>query len=358
MDENYRKALLREIHGIPGCYENNMTLTSIYFGGGTPSLAPIATIKAVLATLQEKFSLASDVEITMEMDPGTFDLDQLEALRDSGVNRVSLGVQALQDNILEILGRVHRVRDIHGSLDMLKRVFGEEANYSIDLITGVPGLTLADWADTLHQITRINPKHLSVYDLQVEENTKFGQLYLEGRKSAEDPLPLPSAEDAAFMYQYTAGYLSHKGWDHYEVSSYGKIRSRHNQVYWGIDTEWFAIGLGATSWINQTRVVRPRAMADYLEWTEGMKVSEEAEIDDDDQLENIILKRLRTIEGLDLEHIEKQFGSQARQDIERGAALGIEVGLARLENSYLSLVDSKGFLFSNSIISNIFAELE
>ena len=187
------------------------------------------------------------------MDPGTFEIEYLTELVNIGFNRVSLGVQSFDDEILESLGRVHRSIDVYKAIQMLKDVGLN--NFSIDLISGVPGLTLAKWAETLEIAVSLKPSHMSVYDLQIEENTPFHKWFGDeeyeesndhiSKDSSFSKLPkslrkLPSGEDSAFMYKYASGYLKAAGFDHYEISSYSKpgFRSKHNSLYWEVGANW------------------------------------------------------------------------------------------------------------------------
>jgi oxygen-independent coproporphyrinogen-3 oxidase len=240
--------------------------------------------------------------------------------------------------------------------------------------------------------------HLSVYDLQIEQGTVFGNWYDrddDERSHAktstfqstrgETPnrpiqrqqqvLRLPSADEAAFMYKYTSGYLRSKGFEHYEVSSYAlqtgnpltSHRSQHNQIYWDLDGQWYAVGLGATSFVNGRITERPRTLADYQRWVDRLDHNPN---DDDDEtgsslvceldfLMDHVLKRLRTSEGLSLDWILERFGSPSRNAIVKGAELGMDLHLAFIdESNRLRLKDPDGFLYSNSIISSIFVELE
>lgn len=181
LDEMYTKALLQEIRSAAKRYPDNkkrIPLRSIYFGGGTPSLAPVETLQQILDAILDEdnspFTIdQSDCEITIEMDPGTFDRDKLRAVQVMGFNRISLGVQSFDDDILESLGRVHRRKDIWESLHMLDDVFGGSStvNYSMDLISGLPGMSVAKWVETLEIAVHLKPRpvHLSIYDLQIEK---------------------------------------------------------------------------------------------------------------------------------------------------------------------------------------------
>ena len=282
MDDVYRSALLMEfdlIRKTTPIEGDKIPLRSIYFGGGTPSLAPTSTLRSILSAIIDRnegpFCIPEDghgIEITIEMDPGTFTEDKLRELRDAGFNRISLGVQSFDDAILESIGRVHRRKDVLESIAMIDRVFGDDRRgishgeststdapsftYSLDLISGLPGLSLAKWAETLETAMHLHPRpdHLSLYDLQVEEGTIFGKWYgsnrddedgddedneeernanalaqtrspptisTEAGKTKELPF-LPSADDCAYMYRYASGYLRTKGYEHYEISSYAQ----------------------------------------------------------------------------------------------------------------------------------------
>ena len=379
MDHAYRQALLDELALIQKHSATRKTpVQSIYFGGGTPSLAPVETIAAILNQIQSSscFQLRNDVEITMEMDPGTFGLEKLQALKELGVNRISLGVQSFDDGVLEQIGRVHRSLDISNSLKMIQQVFGEYPNYSIDLISGLPGTSLANWVETLEQATKLSPKptHLSLYDLQIESGTVFDKWYSEPQK--QTGITIPSSDDCAFMYKYASGFLRQFGYHHYEISSYSLpgYRSRHNQIYWHPRSTWCAIGLGATSSVNGTRYSRPRAMQDYVHWVQQQQQYEimgvpewmvqDRALDHLDRLTDVIMTRLRTSEGLDLDDVEQEYGQDKVNRILRGVQLGIDLQLARRigeekgrKHGVLRLNDPAGFLFSNSIISSIFVEL-
>lgn len=394
MDQTYLKAVLCELQQIsisrPNDNSTRIPLQSIYFGGGTPSLAPIETIQKLLYEIcghdDAPFILQGNAEVSMEMDPGTFSLEKLQSLQQLGIQRISMGVQSLDDTLLESMGRMHRTKDIYEAIDMLHQVYGGDVNYSIDLMSGLPGLSLAHWMETLAKATALTPppSHLSLYDLQVEQGTVFGKWYDtaaidEEATSKPKPAtissaaaPLPSEDDCAFMYKYAAGYLRSKGWEHYEVSSYAKIsnspdisyRSRHNQLYWHPQGNWYALGLGATSFVDGRSVTRPKTLVDYVKWVDEQPAPESIDKDDDhDYLTTVVMKRLRTLEGLDLGWVQERFGEVVVQSILKGASLGLDLGLAETTErsgggKILRLMDPDGLVYSNYIISSIFMELE
>lgn len=424
MDESYRYAVTTEIDLLARSLKNAQTdgkgsvrLSSIYFGGGTPSLAPLETIKSILDHIlaaDGPFYLEQDAEITIEMDPGTFNEVYLLELKQLGFNRISLGVQSFDDDILQSIGRVHRKKDIYDAIKIIENVYGEEnANYSIDLISGLPGLDIESWEATVRTALALKPcpNHFSVYDLQIEEGTVFGRMYSDGHEDdhtnqfpnkiffsdgpmkREKNMPLPSADECAAMYRAASEILQEHGFEHYEISSYAKIhdrstdapgryRSKHNQIYWRLDGNWYAVGMGATSSTNGKRYARPKLLADYVSWVEKERtksVNSECSYDwqpesidrdeesDQERLMETIMTRLRTKEGLDLNWIETRYnGKEILTNVMKGAELGIQLGLAKVEykdpavdqdKGSLHLTDPDGFLFSNSIISSIFAEL-
>jgi oxygen-independent coproporphyrinogen-3 oxidase len=398
---DYTDALLTEINMIAASSFSKISLRSIYFGGGTPSLAPISTLQKIMHAIckssEAPFRLEPDAEVTIEMDPGTFDLNGLIELKKVGFNRISLGVQSFDNTILSNLGRVHRARDVYESIDMIRQVYGEEnSNYSIDLISGVPGLTLATWTETLYEAVHLNPRplHISLYDLQVEKATAFGKRYDGGdardEESTNKTTPnetavrpkLPSTEECAWMYRYASGYLGSKNFEHYEISSYAyndpkrrkSHRSKHNQIYWEVGGQWHAIGLGATSNLGGVRFARPRALSDYVSWAKELNATNTPPFlkpspefnDENDELLDIIMTRLRTSDGLDLDWIaaHNDYNDSHVKAILRGFELAIDLKLGTATTSpgrthgAIRLSDPDGFLFSNNIISNIFMEID
>lgn len=248
LDQTYRKALLQEVDLVLETSDTtNVKLQSVYFGGGTPSLASLETLRSCLEKILNGFNAASDIEITIEMDPGTFSYEKLAELKEVGFNRISLGVQSFDDTVLGQIGRVHRRDDTLAAVEMIHKVFGDDSNYSIDLISGLPAVSLAQWAETLETATSLSPKpsHLSLYDLQIESGTVFGKWYQQENDVVKSIPSLPDPEECAFMYKFASGYLRSKGYEHYEISSYAlrnddgtSRRSKHNQVYWEPHGQW------------------------------------------------------------------------------------------------------------------------
>ena len=171
----------------------NRPLKTVFFGGGTPSLLPPRYLDKILATLDQQFGICADAEISMEMDPGTFSLQQLSDYKTLGVNRFSLGIQSFDDKLLEKSGRFHRYKDIEQSIDFIYRT--NIINFSLDLISGLPYQTLEDWKSSLEKAIKIQPSHISCYDLVLEPVTAFGKQYKPGK------FPLPDDDNTMLMYK-------------------------------------------------------------------------------------------------------------------------------------------------------------
>lgn len=171
---NYVELICREINASRLHFGINPPLETVFFGGGTPSLVPPRLVSAILDALRVKYGLRLDAEISMEMDPGTFDAKKLENLMELGLNRVSLGVQAFQDEMLKACGRAHGVKEVYEAIEIVGSCGVE--NWSMDLISSLPHQTQQMWKESLQLTVEAQPKHISVYDLQVEQGTKFGKL--------------------------------------------------------------------------------------------------------------------------------------------------------------------------------------
>ena len=255
----YLELLLGEIAAAPA----GPPLSTVYVGGGTPSMLTPAQLGSLLAALAARFGLAPGAEVSLEMDPASFDGPRLAGYLAAGVNRVSLGGQSFDDGVLERLGRRHRRSDLHQAAAWLAqaRQGGELASWSLDLIQGLPEQGLAAWRDQLAQALALAPPHLSIYDLIIEPGTVFA--WRQGRGELE----LPDADLGADLMELTAQVLQAAGYGHYEISNFALPghASRHNRVYWS-GAGWWGFGLGATSAPWGQRLARPRTRAAYADW--------------------------------------------------------------------------------------------
>jgi putative oxygen-independent coproporphyrinogen III oxidase len=330
-------------------------LETIFFGGGTPSLLTVEQLAQILEWLSTKFGIASDAEISMEIDPGTFDLAQIQGYLQAGVNRVSIGVQAFQDNLLTVCGRSHSVADIYAAVELLHQ--GGVENWSLDLISGLPQQTLADWEDSLKCAIDLDPLHISCYDLIVEAQTPFAKQYKPGNT------PLPSDENTAQMYRIAQQNLMPAGYEHYEISNYAKsgYQCRHNLTYWH-NLPYYAFGMGAASNLEERRFTRPRKTQEYYQWVaDGCNWQEAAVTSDEDRFLETLMLGLRLSRGVSLRSIESEFGidklNSLLKCLQRYQQSGwVEIVTVANGDSWLKLSDPEGLLFSNVVLTEIFSQ--
>ncbi len=339
-------------------------LKTVFLGGGTPSLLSVDQLSRILDTLNRQFGIASDAEISMEIDPGTFDLAQIQGYRSSGINRISLGVQAFQSELLIACGRTHRVEDVYSSIDLIHQA--DISNFSLDLISGLPKQTFAQWQDSLDKAIALSPNHISVYDLTIEPMTPFGKQYQPGAT------PLPTDEATATMYRMAQSTLTSAGYEHYEVSNYARsgFQCRHNRVYWK-NQAFYGFGMGATSYIGGDRVARPRKTREYYEWVEEKMTNEGEQMnhhpDSSDIFLDTLMMGLRLAEGLSLAQLVQQFGQEKVAKLWTCLQPYQTVGWVEIPISYhpavvssspaqgqIRLTDPEGFLFSNVILVKLF----
>ncbi|KAI8529155.1 hypothetical protein RHMOL_Rhmol12G0203700 [Rhododendron molle] len=374
---NYIQLLCREIQATQSESKHNPPLETVFFGGGTPSLVPPRLVSSVLNTLGSKFGLRSDTEISMEMDPGTFDTKKMKELMELGVNRVSLGVQAFQDDLLKACGRAHSVKEVHEAIEIVGSCGVE--NWSMDLISSLPHQTSEMWEESLMLAIEARPTHVSVYDLQVEQGTKFGILYTPGE------FPLPSDNQSADFYKLASSMLSNAGYNHYEISSYSKssFECKHNLTYWQ-SKHFYGFGLGSASFLDGVRFSRPTKMKEYMGYVrnleDGIVDYREASCSDakDMAMESVMLS-FRTARGLDLTSFKETFGSSLVHSLCNAYSPYVESGhvvcldrhrravtkeqfcsLVSYEHeiedtvAFIRLSDPDGFLLSNELITLAF----
>lgn len=331
--ERYVDALCGEIASTTGGIE----IDTIYFGGGTPSLLQPEQAEKILRSVESKFSVISDSEITMEMNPATVTADTLNAYRDLGVNRASFGVQTFNNRDLKLLARGHDANDARETFRLLREA--GFANISFDLIAGLPGQTLEDWKHNLDEVVSMGPEHLSLYLLEIHEGTPLAEQLRSGRR------PLPDEELAAEMYELMIDTLAAAGYGQYEISNFAKpgFESRHNTKYWRLDPV-YGFGVSAHSFDGRERYSNERDTARYVELVEVGKA--EVHREPIDEASEFAFLGLRMTEGIDLEDYRERFDIDllARtEEMRENALLDLRNGKLRLTR--------RGMLFSNEIFS-------
>ncbi|WP_242059934.1 radical SAM family heme chaperone HemW [Oscillatoria sp. FACHB-1407] len=351
----YVEVLCQEILTTP---QQGEILQTIFLGGGTPSLLSIEQLEQILKTLDRHFGIALDAEISIEMDPGTFDLAHLKGYHAAGINRVSLGVQSFQTEQLKACGRTHTVEDVYEAIALIHQV--GVSNFSLDLISGLPHQTLETWCESVEAAIAIAPTHLSVYDLIVEPMTAFGRWYQPG----ESPLPTDIA--TAEMYRLARQKLTQAGYEHYEISNYAKsgYQCRHNRVYWE-NRPYYGFGMGAASYVLGQRFTRPRKRQEYFQWVQTL-VEDHGKIDcpitpPDEVLLDTLMVGLRLAEGISLDAL-KPFGTdQVESVLQRLRPYQhqgwIEITSESTSAPRIRLTDPEGFLFSNVVLTRLFEDI-
>lgn len=375
---NYVDALCREIAATKRLNDSG-PLKTIFFGGGTPSLIPPQLLERLLKQLDRTYGISLDAEISIEADPGTFTPSQLRFYRDLGVTRVSVGVQSFNDELLQVCGRAHDVADVYRAIEAVYSA--NIPSWSLDLMSGLPGLTETGWLTSLEAAVDAAPSHVSVYDLQIEEHTPFAKQYRPGFA------PLPSEESATAMYGMASRVLREAGYEHYEISNYARSghRCAHNMTYWQ-GQPYYAFGMGAASYLTGRRFSRPRRIGGYMKWLEdlegavageenrgapivpGLEIPVEST---EDRLTDTIMLRLRLSDGLDLRQLAVDFedGGDVADVVVRSLAEHEQRGHVVFEREErednrpgevvkVLLTDPDGFVVSNDVISDVFVALD
>ena len=359
MIEEYIAALIKDIRLTAS---SKQPLKSIFFGGGTPSLLSPPQLAEIIGAIALQFEIATDAEISMEIDPGTFNRDRLQGYLAAGLNRFSLGVQTFAPQLLQICGRSHTLADVTEAVNIIKQL--NINNFSLDLISGLPHQTIEHCQQSLEQAIAIAPKHLSCYDLVLEPVTAFGKQYQPGET------PLPDDDDTANMYRLTQKILTSAGYQHYEVSNYAKpgYQCCHNRVYWK-NKSYYGFGMGAASYVNNQRFTRPRTRQAYYKWLEAGATIDVPEISATDYLLETLMLGLRLAEGIDAKRFEpdtlNKIWSCLQPYCDRGWVEVVD-DRGELINSVrdklpsttkIRLNDPEGFLFSNTILARLFEKL-
>ncbi|PSO83208.1 MAG: coproporphyrinogen III oxidase [Cyanobacteria bacterium QS_4_48_99] len=362
--EGYIEQLCREIEATPAW---GHPLETVSFGGGTPSLLPVPQLERILNTLDRHFGIAAGAEISMEVDPDTFSAAQLLGYKHAGVNRVSLGAQAFQDELLKVCGRSHSSDDIFAAVELIRQV--GIPNFSLDLISGLPHQTLNQWQASLETAVKIAPAHLSCYDLMIEPVTAFGRQYQPGEN------PLPTDETTTQMYKLAGQIIARAGYEHYEICNYAQpgYQSRHNRIYWE-NRPYYGFGMGAASYVQRQRFTRPRTRKDYYAWVQQFQEAGGAidcsEISATEVLLETLMLGLRLADGISLSWIRQQFGEATLKRIwtclqtyyQQGWVELMGVDEKRVESlpaeGRLRLSDPEGFLFSNVVLAALFSQFE
>ena len=345
--EPYVRALITEVRlaGQLAQLANGTPRRSrtIFFGGGTPSLLTVAQIKRLLSACREAFAVDEQAEITLEANPGTLSTEQLTGLRAAGINRLSLGSQSFDAELLHTLGRIHTAEEIVQALSNARAAGFRSIN--LDFMFGLPGQTMQHWKTTLDRALALHPEHFSLYSLIIEEGTPFYTWTNEGRI-------IPGDEDlCADMYEYADERLQAEGYENYEISNWALPghESRHNLTYWQ-NLPYIGMGAGAHSFFGGRRfsnVLDPQEYITLLKKQQRPEAEGEF-IDRIQEMSETAFLGLRTARGLHLPTFEERFAEPFAKFVGSRLRVVEEAGLLEREHEWIRL-SKRGRLLGNEV---------
>lgn len=344
--EHYVNALCREITAAgerAAADGDNRKISTIFFGGGTPSILHSALLVQIMNTVRAAFNVADDAEITVECNPGTLNRSKLATYRDIGVNRLSIGLQSPNNRELKNLGRIHTYEQFEESY-IAARLAGFD-NINVDIMSAIPNQTLAGYEDNLRKVIALNTEHISAYSLIVEEGTPLYKMVerTHGRI-------LPSEDEDREMYAMTKAMLAEAGYSRYEISNYAKPgrECRHNISYWE-RADYLGFGAAAASLLRKRRFTNTYDVASYIAGPIDNH-SEEQLLDINDEMEEYMFLGLRMMKGVDTERFGKLFGRSYDELYGDITARQIEQGLMVRDGSRVKLTDI-GIDISNTVMA-------
>ncbi|RDY23980.1 oxygen-independent coproporphyrinogen III oxidase [Romboutsia maritimum] len=346
IDEKSKKLYLNNLKKEMEIYKGELEdkqIDSIFLGGGTPSILNSQEIKEIFYNIRKNFKIRIDAEITMECNPGTLNLEKLKIMKEIGINRISIGLQATQNYHLKAIGRIHTyeefVKNYQQAIDVGFK------NINIDLMYCLPNQNIDEWKETLEKVTKLNPSHISAYSLILEEGTELYNMY--ERKEFE----IIDEDTDINLYNYTIDYLKSKGYNQYEISNYAKegYECKHNILYWKCKN-YLGLGPGASGYVNNIRYNNVESIQEYNELLSGDKkpiLSKEL-LSVQDKIEEKIFMGLRMNEGIKFDDFKNEFNIDFRKKYNKQLAILRERQLILEDKSGIKLTQ-KGREISNSI---------
>ncbi|SFA75514.1 radical SAM family heme chaperone HemW [Clostridium frigidicarnis] len=340
--EEYIEALIKEVNYRIG---NNININTIFIGGGTPTYLSSEQLLKLGDKINE-LNLNKNIEFSVEANPGTLSEEKLKALKAIGVNRLSMGLQAVQDYHLKAIGRIHTFKEFKENFKMARKIGFD--NINIDLMFGLPNQNLEEWIDTLNTICDLNPEHISAYGLILEEGTAFYKLY-ENNK-----LHMPDEKIERKMYKSTLEILNRNGYEQYEISNFSKKdkECKHNLIYWNLD-EYIGVGSGSSSYLDNLRTSNESNIEKYIESIDkgDCGVKERFENSINDNMEEFMFMGLRKIKGISIKKFHEKFNKNIYQVYGEIINKHKKLNLLEEKDGNLALT-SKGIEISNFVMSD------
>ena len=321
----------------------NREIDSVFVGGGTPSILNENEINILFEKIKENFNIKSNAEITMECNPGTLTLNKLKVMKKSGVNRLSIGLQAVQNHHLKYIGRIHTFEEFEKNYHDAKQMGFD--NINIDLMYALPNQSREDWMESLEKVVKLNPTHISAYSLILEENTELFKMY------ERDEFNLLDENTDIEMYEYTINYLKSHGYNQYEISNYAKdnFECKHNVLYWKCE-EYVGIGASASGYFNGIRYNNICELDNYekmilegekpIEWEEKLSIK--------DEIEESIFLGVRMNEGIQISDFKEKYNFDFEKEYKNEIEKLSKMELIEIDNNRMKLTQ-KGREISNSV---------
>ena len=337
-EESYVDALIEEISSYKR--EEPISVDTVFFGGGTPSLLSVRSFEKILFAIRQDFAIDRDAEITIEANPGTLTEEKLRVYKSSGVNRLSIGLQSIHENELKKLGRIHNYSDFLEGYALARKVGFE--NISVDLMYGIPEQTVESFEKTLDEVMALSPEHISAYGLIVEEGTPFCD--------NQESLALPDEDTECDMYELACKKLRSAGYSHYEISNYARQNreSRHNLHYWHSD-EYIGVGVSAHSYFEGCRFSNSR---DFAKYVASFKSVASVQSSSSDTAFEYAMLAFRLSEGLSLAEYEARFLHSFTEGKEEKIRRYISLGYMTQNGDRLALTE-RGLYVSLAILSDL-----
>jgi putative oxygen-independent coproporphyrinogen III oxidase len=342
---------------------SDFEVDSVYFGGGTPSLIDAKHIAGLLRLVGEVFAMSAAAEVTLEVNPGSVNPQRVRQHVEAGVNRISMGMQTFQDEMLKRIGRSHTVADSFATWSLYREA--GIRNASLDLIAGLPGQTRADWQENLQAVEEIAPEHISMYLLEIHESTRFGTIYGKAgsvsrladatKGAAGDVIPLPDDDLVTEFYQTAATRFGALGYRQYEISNFAlpERQSRHNLKYW-TNQPFIGFGCGAYSYFDGRRWGNERSVGGYIERIQRRQhaIDYHTHLSDVEHEEEALFLGLRLTDGIPLAEFRTRFGFDLSERYRRQIAHLNDAGLVELAADRFRLTP-RGWMLSNEVFTEL-----
>jgi oxygen-independent coproporphyrinogen-3 oxidase len=377
----YLTALREEILGVKSLLAefgqaslplSHFEVDTVYFGGGTPSLIDAKHIAGLLRLVGEVFAISVTPEVTLEVNPGSVNPHRAQQHVEAGVNRISMGMQTFQDEMLKRIGRSHSVADSFATWSLYREA--GIRNASLDLIAGLPGQSLGDWQENLQAVETIAPEHISMYLLEIHESTRFGKIYGKSSGAAQSTqgdvlgvmppafsiprppyIPLPDDDLVTEFYQTAASRFSELGYRQYEISNFAlpERQSRHNLKYW-TNQPFIGFGCGAYSYFAGRRWGNERSVGGYIQRIQerGHAINDHSHLTDVEHEEEALFLGLRLTDGIPLAEFRTRFGFDLRERYRRQIAHLNDAGLVEVVPDRFRLTP-RGWMLSNEVFTEL-----